>query len=162
MTICSRTSHGHPGLITPSWWRWHVASDARLFRITRVSRARTGGWAAYRLKPGIIRRLPCCIILGGGSTRARKGVCHHSGMMVRSTSGERPSWLSQAIEFTSCERDDPMSTPVPRLSSYEGVEVMIVARPLRGAEGLGTCTALHGTRPDAPHGIYRVRCCTRR
>ena len=101
VTIWSRTSHGHPGLITPSWWRWRAASDARLFRITRVSRARTGGWAPYRQKPGITR-LPCCIILGGGSTRARKGVCHHSGMMVRSTSGERPSWLSQAIEFTSC------------------------------------------------------------
>ena len=38
--------------LEPSWWRWHAANDARLFRITRVSHARTGGWAPYRQKPG--------------------------------------------------------------------------------------------------------------
>ena len=66
-----------------------------------VIQAKTGGWAPYCQKPGITR-LPCCTISDGGSTRARRGVCHHSSMMVRSTSGERPSWPSQAIEFTSC------------------------------------------------------------
>ena len=34
------------------------------------------------------------------------------------------------------QRDDPKSTPIPLLSSYEDVEVMVVARPLRGAEGM--------------------------
>ena len=29
------------------------------------------------------------------------------------------------------QRDDPMSTPIPRLTNYEDVEIMIVARPLR-------------------------------
>ena len=38
------------------------------------------------------------------------------------------------------QRDDTMSTPIPRLSSYEDVEVMVVARPLRGAEGMGAAT----------------------
>ena len=94
------------------------------------------------------------------------------------------------------QRADRMASPIPRLISYEDVEIMVVARPLRGAESMGAatvgkghrsttytgvrgpemlkgkrstqgarpraCTVFHGTRPDAPHGIYRVRCCNRR
>ena len=78
------------------------------------------------------------------------------------------------------QRDDPMHTLIPQLDNYEDVEIMIVARPMRGAEGMGaareaprcrkakvdaesarprTCADLWtGTRPDAPHGIYGVRC----
>ena len=64
------------------------------------------------------------------------------------------------------QRDDPMSTPIPRLASYEGVEVMIVARPLRGEEGMGAATVGKGHRnttytgyrgPEAPKGKGRRR-----
>ena len=101
VTIWNHTSHGHPGLTLLSLWKWHAASDARLLWTTRVSRVRTGGWAPYRKKPGRTKP-PCCTTLGDGSTRVNKGECHRSSTTVRSTNGERPFWLSQAIEFTSC------------------------------------------------------------
>ena len=43
------------------------------------------------------------------------------------------------------QRNDPMHTPIPRLDDCEEVEIMIVARPLRGAEGMGAATV--GPRP---------------
>ena len=48
------------------------------------------------------------------------------------------------------QRDDPMSTPIPRLTDYEDVEIMIVARPLRGEE----CSRCR-QRPQEHH-LYRV------
>ena len=87
-------------------------------------------------------------------------------MMERSTSGERLLWLSQAIGCTSGKRDDAMVSPIPRLTSYEDVEVMIVARPLRGAEGMGAATVGKGHRnttytgvrgPEMPKGKGRRR-----
>ena len=102
LTVMTVTIWNHnPGLTSLSFWKWHAASNARLLWTTRVSRARTGGWAPYRRKLGITQLL-CCTTLGGGSTRANKGECHRSSMTVRSTNGERPLWLCQAIEFTSC------------------------------------------------------------
>ena len=71
-----------------------------------------------------------------------------------------------AMAFSGDQRDDPMSTPIPRLSSYEGVEVMVVARPLRGAEGMGAAAVGKGHRnttytglrgPEAPKGKGRRR-----
>ena len=64
------------------------------------------------------------------------------------------------------QRDDPMSTPIPRLTSYEDVEIMVVARPLRGAEGMGAATVGKGHRnttytglrgPEMPKGKGRRR-----
>ena len=64
------------------------------------------------------------------------------------------------------QRDDPMASPIPRLTSYEDVEIMVVARPLRGAEGMGAATAGKGHRsttytgvrgPEMPKGKGRRR-----
>ena len=64
------------------------------------------------------------------------------------------------------QRDDPMSTPIPRLTDLEDVEIMIVARPLRGEEGMGAATVGKGHRnttytgyrgPEAPKGKGRRR-----
>ena len=64
------------------------------------------------------------------------------------------------------QRDDPMASPIPRLTSYEDVEVMVVARPLRGAEGMGAATVGKGHRsttytgvrgPEMPKGTGRRR-----
>ena len=67
--------------------------------------------------------------LGGGSTRARRGMppFKHDGAIDQ--------WRKTVLAFSGdrvyiMQRDDPMSTPIPRLSSYEDVEVMVVARPL--------------------------------
>ena len=35
------------------------------------------------------------------------------------------------------QRDDPLRTLIPRLTDYSEVEIMVVARPMRGAEGMG-------------------------
>ena len=54
----------------------------------------------------------------------------------------------------------------PRLTSYEDVEVMVVARPLRGAEGMGAATVGKGQKnttytgvrgPEMPKGKGRQR-----
>ena len=59
-----------------------------------------------------------------------------------------------------------MASPIPRLTSYEDIEVMIVARPLRGAEGMGAAALGRGHRnttytgvrgPVAPKGKGRSR-----
>ena len=64
------------------------------------------------------------------------------------------------------QRDDPMSTPIPRLTNYEDVEVMVVARPLKNAEGMGAATVGKGHRnttytelcgPEMPKGKGRRR-----
>ena len=64
------------------------------------------------------------------------------------------------------QRDDPMGTPIPQLDSYKDVEIMIVARPLRGAEGMGAAAVGKGHRsttytgvrgPEMPKGTGRRR-----
>ena len=105
------------------------------------------GWMGPVLPEAGIRRRPCCTTLGGGSTHANKGECHRLSMMERSTNGGRPLWLSHAIGCTSC------SAPIPRLTSYEDVEVMVVARPLRGAEGMGAATVGKGHRSTTYTGV---------
>ena len=96
---------------------------------------------------------PSCIICAGGTFRANREGCPPLSTTARSTSRERPLWLSQAIMFLSImQRDDPMGTAIPRLDNYEGVEIMVVARPLRGAEGMGAATV--GKRPPE-HDLYR-------
>ena len=85
--------------------------------------------------------------------------------------GAIDQWRKIVLAFSGdrvyiMQRDDPMSTPIPRLSSYEDVEVMVVARPLRGAEGMGAATVGKGHRnttytgyrgPEMPKGKGRRR-----
>ena len=88
-------------------------------------------------------------------------------MMERLTDGERPFWLSRAIVSTSCS-----ATILCRrlsldcMTDYEDVEIMIVARPLRGEEGMGAAAVGKGHRnttytgyrgPEAPKGKGRRR-----
>ena len=51
------------------------------------------------------------------------------------------------------QRDDPMHTLIPRLDDYEEVEIMIVARPMRGAEGMGAATEGKGRRNTTYTGV---------
>ena len=55
------------------------------------------------------------------------------------------------------QRDDPMSTPIPRLTDYEDVEIMIVARPLRGEEGMGAAAVGKGHRNTTSTGTEDPR-----
>ena len=80
--------------------------------------------------------------------------------------GAIDGWRKTVLAFSNdriyiMQRDDPMSTPIPRLTDYEDVEVMIVARPLRGEEGMGAAAVGKGHRnttytgyrgPEAPKG----------
>ena len=65
--------------------------------------------------------------------------------------GAIDAWRKTVLAFSNdriyiMQRDDPMSTPIPRLTDYEDVEIMIVARPLRGEEGMGAATVGKGHR----------------
>ena len=85
--------------------------------------------------------------------------------------GAIDAWRKTVLAFSNdrmyiMQRDDPMSTPIPRLTDYEDVEIMIVARPLRGEEGMGAATVGKGHRnttytgyrgPEAPKGKGRRR-----
>ena len=80
-------------------------------------------------------------------------------------------WRKTVVAFSGdrvyiMQRDDPMGTPIPRLTSYEDVEVMVVARPLRGVEGMGAASLGKGHRsttytgvrgPEMPKGEGRRR-----
>ena len=82
--------------------------------------------------------------------------CKKGSMPPFRYDGAIDQWRKTVLAFSGdrvyiMQRDDPMSTPVPRLSSYEGVEVMIVARPLRGEEGMGAAAVGKG-RPRSPKG----------
>ena len=65
--------------------------------------------------------------------------------------GAIDGWRKTVLAFSGnriyiMQRDDPMSTPIPRLTDYEDVEIMIVARPLRGEEGMGAAAVGKGHR----------------
>ena len=84
--------------------------------------------------------------------------CKKGSMPPFRYDGAIDQWRKTVLAFSGdrvyiTQRDDPMSTPVPRLSSYEGVEVMIVARPLRGAEGLGAAAVGKGHRNTTYTGL---------
>ena len=67
--------------------------------------------------------------------------------------GERPSWLSPTIVSISCSATILCRRLyIPRLTDYEDVEIMIVARPLRGEEGMGAA----GCTEDPRHPRARV------
>ena len=97
--------------------------------------------------------------------------CKQGGMPPFKYDGAIDQWRKTVMAFSGdrvygMQRDDPMSTPIPRLTSYEDVEVMIVARPLRGAEGMGAATVSKGHRnttytgyrgPEMPKGKGRRR-----
>ena len=51
------------------------------------------------------------------------------------------------------QHDDPMASPIPRLTSYEDVKIMVVARPLRGAEGIGAAAVGKGHRSTTYTGV---------
>ena len=87
--------------------------------------------------------------------------CKQGGMPPFKYDGAIDQWRKTVI----MQRDDPI-TPIPRLTSYEDVEVMVVARPLRGAEGMGAATVGQGHRsttytevrgPEMPKGKGRRR-----
>ena len=64
--------------------------------------------------------------------------CKQGGMPPFKYDGAIDQWRKTVMAFSGdriyiMQRDDAMSTPIPRLTSYEDVEVMVVARPLRGA-----------------------------
>ena len=83
--------------------------------------------------------------------------CKKGSMPPFKYDGAIDQWRKTVLAFSGdrvyiMQRDDPMSTPVPRLSSYEGVEVMIVARPLRSEEGMGAAAVGKGPQK---HHVYR-------
>ena len=54
--------------------------------------------------------------------------------------GATDAWKKTALAFSNeriyiLQHDDPMQTSIPRLDNYDEVEIMVVARPMRGAEG---------------------------
>ena len=98
--------------------------------------------------------------------------CKQGGMPPFKYDGAIDQWRKTVMAFSGdriyiMQRDDPMSTPIPRLTSYEDVEVMVVARPLiRGAECMGAATVGKGHRnttytglrgPEMPKGKGRGR-----
>ena len=97
--------------------------------------------------------------------------CKQGGMPPFKYDGAIDQWRKTVMAFSGdriyiMQRDDPTSTPIPRLASYEDVEVMVVARPLRGAEGMGAATVGKGHRnttytglrgPEMPKGKGRRR-----
>ena len=110
--------------------------------------------------------------------------CKQGGMPPFKYDGAIDLWRKTVVASSEdrvylLQRDDPMHTLIPRLDNYEDVEIMSVARPMRGGEGMGAATVgkghrsytgvlgpempkgkgfWTGARPDAPHGIYGVRC----
>ena len=97
--------------------------------------------------------------------------CKQGGMPPFKYDGAIDQWRKTVMAFSGervyiMQRDDPMASPIPRLTSYEDVEVMVVARPLRGAEGMGAATVGKGHRsttytgvrgPEMPKGEGRRR-----
>ena len=84
--------------------------------------------------------------------------CKKGSMPPFRYDGAIDQWRKTLLAFSGdrvyiMQRDDPMSTPVPRLSSYEGVEVMMVARPLRGEEGMGAAAVGKGHRNTTYTGM---------
>ena len=97
--------------------------------------------------------------------------CRQGGMPLFRWDGAIDNWRKTVLAFSNdriyiMQRDDPMHTLIPRLDDYEEVEIMIIARPLRGAEGVGAATVGPGHRnttytgvrgPEAPKGKGRRR-----
>ena len=72
--------------------------------------------------------------------------------------GAIDQWKKTVVAFSRdhvfiMQRDDPMASPIPRSDSYEDVEIMIVARSLRGAEGMGAATVGKGHRSTTYTGV---------
>ena len=97
--------------------------------------------------------------------------CKQGGMPPFKYDGAIDQWKKAVVAFSRdhvfiMQRDDPMASPIPRLDNYEDVETMIVARPLRGPEGMGAAivgkghssTTYTGVRgPEMPKGKGRRR-----
>ena len=84
--------------------------------------------------------------------------CKQGGMPAFKYDGAIDQWRKTVVAFSGdhlfiMQRDDPMGTPIPRLENYEDVEIMIVARPLRGAEGMGAATVGKGHRSTTYTGV---------
>ena len=68
------------------------------------------------------------------------------------------AWRNTALAFANeriyvLQRDDPMHTFIPRLDNYDEVEIIVVARPMRGAEGMGAATVGPGHRNTTYTGV---------
>ena len=97
--------------------------------------------------------------------------CKQGGMPPFKYDGAIDQWRKTVVALSDdqvfiMQRDAPLGTPIPRLDNYEDVEIMIVARPLRGAEGMGAATVGKGDRsttytgvrgPEMPKGKGRRR-----
>ena len=89
--------------------------------------------------------------------------CKQGGMPPFKYDGAIDQWRKTVMAFSDdrvfiMQRDYPMASPIPRLSSYEDVEVMVVARPLRGAEGMGDATVGKGHRRTTYTGVRGPEC----
>ena len=68
--------------------------------------------------------------------------CKQGGMPPFKYDGAIDQWRKTVVAFSGdrvyiMQRDDPMASPIPRLTSYEDVEVMVVARKSLGARKAG-------------------------
>ena len=84
--------------------------------------------------------------------------CRQGGMPPFKWDGAIDLWRKTVVAFSGdriyiLRRDDPMHTLIPRLDNYEEVEIMIVARPMRGAEGMGAATVGKGHRNTTYTGV---------
>ena len=71
--------------------------------------------------------------------------CKQGGMPPFKYDGAIDQWRKTVVAFSG-DHAFIMGTPIPRLDNYEDVEIMIVARPLRGAEGMGAAAVGKGHR----------------
>ena len=85
--------------------------------------------------------------------------CRQGGMPPFRWDGAIDNWRKTMLPFSNeriyiMQRDDPMHTLIPRLDDYEeDVEIMVVAQPLRGAEGMGAATVGPGHRNTTYTGV---------
>ena len=105
-------------------------------------------------------------ILDGGFSHVVRVVCPRSSGMAPSMPGERPFWLSPVKGSTSFSVMIPCTRSSLRLDNYDEVEILVVARRMRGAEGMGAATVGPGHRnttytgvrgPEQPKGKGRRR-----
>ena len=165
VTIWRATCHGHPGWSTPSSSRWHAADDAKCLEESTKKPVKDGRLGPV---PPEARDNEMTLL---HNIRWWFYPCKRGSLPPFRYDGAIDAWRKTVLAFSNdriyiMQRDDPMSTPIPRLTDYEDVEVMIVARHLRGEEGMGAAAVGKGHRnttytgyrgPEAPKGKGRRR-----
>ena len=107
---------------------------------------RTGGLAPYLRLTGILIG-PCFTTCAGGFSH-----------VVQRWDGAIDGWRKTVLAFSNeriyiMQRDDPMHTLIPQLTDCSEVEIIVVARPMRSAEGMGTAAVGHGHRATSYTGV---------